>query len=244
MHEPKIRATTALSAIRLNVWRFLVGAIMLGCIGTAIAQPTYGGVLRAAMTGEPPTIDVHATTTTITGHIGWHLVEGLFTTDVNSDPIPMLAEGYSVSDDGLSYVFDLRHGVKFHNGEEMKAADVVASMERWGRLATLGKRLFENVSRFEAVDDYTVEMDLKEVSGTVLAYLASPIQMPAIYPKSLIDEAGDLPIAEIIGTGPYRLVEWLPDSHIRLARFEDYAALPGRWPPAVPCAAPHPARGG
>lgn len=207
--------------------RLLIAVLALWSVGAALAEPTYGGVLRAAMTGEPPTIDTHITTATITNHIGWHLVEGLFTTDANANPIPMLAESYSVSDDGLTYVFNLRKGVKFHNGEEMTSADVVASMERWGRLAVLGKSLFANVSRFEATDDYTVVMELKEVSGLVLSYLASPIQMPAIYPKSMVEEAGDLPMSNIIGTGPYRLVEWLPDSHIRMARFADYSALPG-----------------
>lgn len=227
MNELRIRNLNARSVRTPRARLLLIGVIMFWCVSSALAQPEYGGVLRAAMTGEPPTIDVHSTTATITGHIGWHMVESLFTTDANNDPLPMLAADYSISDDGLSYVFNLRQGVRFHNGDEMTAQDVVASMERWGRLATLGNRLFENVSRFEAVDDYTVEMDLQEVSGTVLAYLSSPIQMPAIYPKSLVEEAGDLPIVEVVGTGPYRLVEWLPDSHIRLARFEDYAPLPG-----------------
>ena len=69
----------------------------------------------------------------------------------------MLAESYEVSDDGMVYTFKLRQGVKFHNGEEMKADDVVASMNRWLELSAKANTLIGG-SVFEEVDDYTVKM--------------------------------------------------------------------------------------
>lgn len=205
----------------------LLAGLLLALPQLGRAEPVYGGNLHVAMIGEPPTIDVHQSTATLVVDIAFHMVESLFTLDEEFDVTPVLAESYTISDDGKLYTFVLRKGVKFHDGTEMTADDVLASMERWGRLAVAGKNLFSNVTRFEAVDDHTIEMELAEASGTVMTGLVNPPQMPAIYPKSLVEEFGDLPITRIVGTGPYELAEWMPDSHIKLVRFEEYSALPG-----------------
>src|SRR5881296_2936960 len=165
-------------------------------------QPRTGGVFRVAMIGEPPTLDVHTTTAVIVQQITWHVYETLYTYDRQYNAIPLLVESHTVTDNGRTYVFRLRRGVKFHNGKELTAADVVASLKRWGRLATPGKQLWKNVEGVEAKDASTVAMYLKEI----------------------VDAAGDNPIKEYIGTGPYRFVEHKPDRHVRLARFKDYAA--------------------
>ncbi|HEY8418468.1 MAG TPA: ABC transporter substrate-binding protein [Limnochordales bacterium] len=183
----------------------------------------FGGTLRVAMIGEPPTLDIHNSTATITTHIAWHVMEGLFTLDADFGITPLLAESYTVSDDGLRYVFYIRRGVTFHDGSPLTARDVVASLARWGRVAVVGQNLFRNVARLEAVDDSTVELELSAPMGTLLPALANPLQMAAIYPADLANST-DGPLTTIIGTGPFRLVEWLPDSHIRMARFENYAA--------------------
>src|SRR5206468_9276591 len=81
-------------------------------------QPRMGGVLKAGMIGEPPTLDLHATTAVITQQISWHIFETLYTYDHTFNPIPMLAEGHTVGDQGRTYTIRLRRGVKFHNGKE------------------------------------------------------------------------------------------------------------------------------
>ena len=90
-----------------------------------------GGDLQYALNTQPPTIDPVMSTATATRDIARHIFEPLVTLDSNYQPQPMLAESWEESDDGLTYTFHLRQGVKFHNGKEMKAEDVVASMERW-----------------------------------------------------------------------------------------------------------------
>src|SRR5439155_22839909 len=85
---------------------------------TAEAQ-RKGGALRVGILEEPPSLDVHWTTATITEALGNHIYEGLYTHDATNRPIPMLAENHSVSKDSLTYTFKLRQGVKFHNGKEM-----------------------------------------------------------------------------------------------------------------------------
>src|SRR5215475_8910557 len=93
--------------------------LLLGpMLAAAQDAPRTGGVLKAAMIGEPPSLDLHSTTATITQQITWHVYETLFTYDRQYNPTPMLAEGYSVSDGGRRYLIKLRRGVKFHNGKE------------------------------------------------------------------------------------------------------------------------------
>ncbi len=188
------------------------------------AEPRAGGVLKAAMIGEPPTLDLHTTTAVIVQQITWHFYETLYTYDRQYNAVPMLVDTHTVADNGRTYLFKLRRGVKFHNGKEMTSADVVASLRRWGRLATPGKAAFRNVEGVEAKDPYTVAMYLKEPSGALLQVLARPNNGTAIMPKEIVEAAGDQAVKEHIGTGPYRFVEHRPDRHVRVVRFKDYVA--------------------
>jgi peptide/nickel transport system substrate-binding protein len=187
-------------------------------------QPRTGGVLKAAMIGEPPSLDLHWTTAVITQQITWHVYESLFTYDKNYSPIPMLADSYTVADGGRRYTIKLRQGVKFHNGKEMTSADVVPSLKRWGKMATPGKAVFKFVEAVEATGPYEVVIHMKEPSAALLDGLARPNNAAAIYPKEVIDAAGEAQVKEFIGTGPYRFVEHKPDRHIKLARFKEYVA--------------------
>ena len=99
-----------------------------------------GGVLRVGILGEPPALDAHWSTTALVETLTNHVYEGLYTLDQNNRPIPMLAESLpAVSPDQLTYTFKLRPGVRFHNGKELGAEDVVASLKRWGQQAELGE---------------------------------------------------------------------------------------------------------
>ncbi len=186
-------------------------------------RPRMGGVLKVAAIGEPPTLDLQATTTVLTYEIMWHVYEQLFTHDRGWMPVPHLAEAHAVSDRGLRHTITLRKGVKFHNGKEMTAADVVASLKRWGSVASVGKVLWPNVESIEAKDPYTVVLHLKQPSGSLIYGLAEPSAV--ILTREVAEaSAGPNQVKEFIGTGPYRFVEHRADRHIKLARFKDYAA--------------------
>ena len=205
----------------------IVSVVVLSVIvatSAARAQetPRMGGVLKVAAIGEPPTLDIQATTTTLTYEIMWHVYEPLFTHDRGWTPIPHLAESDVVSDRGLRHTIALRRGVKFHNGKEMTSADVVAALKRWGQVATVGKAVWSAVESVDAKDPYTIVIGLKQPSGSLLYALSEPSAM--IYTKEVVDAAGTGPINEHIGTGPFRFVEHKPDRHIKLVRFKDYAA--------------------
>lgn len=192
-----------------------------------------GGTLKVATIGEPPHLDEHQSTAEIIAVIGYCAYEGLFTYDATYQPVPELVETHTISEDGLTHTMALRKGVMFHNGEELKAADAIASVQRWGRISGVGKRLMEKTAEIVQVDDYTIDWKLTQPYGTILIALAHNTQACTIHPKSVLDAAGDEPITDAamyIGTGPYRLAEWQRDAALRFERFDGYVSSAGDGP--------------
>src|SRR5687768_14575475 len=180
-----IRATPGRSRVRKEprMHAVVVSVLVILALVSPVAaeEPRAGGVFRAAMIGEPPTLDLHTTTAVIVQQITWHIYETLYTYDKQYNAVPMLVESHTTADSGRTYLFKLRRGVKFHNGKEMTSADVVASLKRWGRLSTSGKAVWRNVEGVEARDPYTVAMILKEPSGALLQALARPNAGAVVY---------------------------------------------------------------
>ncbi|MDQ7841002.1 MAG: ABC transporter substrate-binding protein [bacterium] len=202
----------------------ILALVLLPLIPSAAQQPRRGGALRIAHIGEPPTLDQHWTTAAITGHIMNHVNEGLFAVNRKFEPKPVLVDKWTLSPDRLTYTFTLRRGVKFHNGKDLTSDDVKASLERWGRIATRGRGLFANVVSLTNPDPMTVVMKLRDPYALLPLDLGWVGQSAVIFPKEVIDEAGTGPVKRFISTGPYKFVEHLPDRHIRLDRFDGYAA--------------------
>ncbi len=202
----------------------VLAVLTLAAVAPVASQtPRKGGVLRVGMIGEPPTLDQHATTAVITREIGINIFEGLYALDAKFQPVPLLAEGHDVADGGKRYTIRLRKDVKFHNGKPLTSADVVASLTRWGATASTGKAIFKNVEAVEAKGPNAVELRLKEPSVTLLTVLAQVDSAAVIYPKEIID-ASEKGLKEYVGTGPFKFVEHKPDRHIKLARYDGYAA--------------------
>ena len=215
------RALVVVMLLTIAVWAASAGEAQAPSKPAAAAK---GGVLRVALIGEPPTLDAHATTAVITREIVVNMYEGLFALDAKYQPAPLLAERADVADGGKRFTIQLRSNVRFHNGKTLSAADVVASLKRWGAIASPGKAVFKNVEAVEAKDPLTVEIRLKEPSSALLTILAHVDSAASIYPKEVIEKAGDAPLKEYVGTGPFKFVEHRPDRHIKLARFDGYAA--------------------
>ena len=189
----------------------------------------FGGVLNVAMAEALSDIDAPATTSSSTQMVSVNINETLVAFSENYKIVPMLAESWDISDDGKTYTFHLRQGVKFHNGEEMTSEDVIASYERVIAISPAAAR-FDMVESYEAPDEYTVVFRVKFPTRQFLVSLASLSGEMAIQPKSVIEGkgAGELKVPEeIIGTGPYKLASYDYDTLIVLERFEDYQPLPG-----------------
>ena len=200
----------------------VAAALVLGATAPAMAQKKGGDVV-IAMTQAPPSLDPHATSAQVARNVNLHVFETLYARDENARPVPDLATGVNVSADGLTYVFTLRQGVKFHNGRDMTPADVVASLERY-RKAGASASLIGAIDSVAATGANQVTIKLKSVQSTFLGNLSSPRAPIAIMPAS--EAAKDMGKADPIGTGPYKFVEYKPDSHVKVARFDDYKPNP------------------
>ncbi len=115
--------------------------------------------MHIAISANPPSLDPQSVNSNIVGEIGSMQYEPLFAMNKNYEPTPVLAESYNMSEDGKEYTIKLRQGVKFHNGKEMTADDVVASMNRWIEVSAKANTLIGG-SSFEKVDDHTVVLRL------------------------------------------------------------------------------------
>lgn len=184
----------------------------------------YGGTLRFAYNAQPALLDPTSTTADATREIARSIFEQLVTFDSNMEVQPMLAELYEVDEDNNTITFKLRQGIMFHNGEEMLAEDVVASMEKWAAESAQAKTFLTGVT-FEEVDDYTVVAHLEKTGRLDLFIFADITQIAAIMPKEVIENAGETGVQDYIGTGPYKLEEWKQDQYIHLVRFDDYNSL-------------------
>jgi peptide/nickel transport system substrate-binding protein len=188
---------------------------------TQAAPPARGGAANLAMIAEPQALDPMVTTADLVGTIMQHVYEPLYTFDANWNVAPLLAESLpSVSKDGLTYTIPLRKGVKFHNGRELNADDVVASLQRWMELSPRGKSVGKQVASLTAKGPSTVEMRLNAVYAPLLAQLALPSGMAAIMAKESIAPQ----LKDFVGTGPYKFKERRPDQFTVLVRFDGYSA--------------------
>ena len=156
------------------------------------------------------------------------MYETLVTIDETATPIPLLAAKWDVLDNGLTYRFELRKGVHFHTGKEMTSADVKASLERFGRVSP-EKQTMAQVAAVEAPSPYVVVVRMKQVDTSFIDRLASPASPTTIIPAE--EAVKEVNKTANVSTGPYQFVEWVPDSHVKLKRFDGYVPSPA---PATP----------
>ncbi len=186
-----------------------------------LAAPAKGGAANLAMVGEPQSLDPMASTADLVGTIMQHVYEPLYTFDANWAIAPMLAESLpKVSKDGLSYSITLRKGVKLHNGRELNADDVVASLNRWMEMTPRGKAVAKEMASISANGSYGIELKMKTAYAPLLAQLALPSGMAGIMAKESIAPQ----LKEFIGTGPYKFKERRPDQYTVLVRHDGYSA--------------------
>ena len=190
---------------------------------TGAMSPKRGGTVSVAINQAPPSIDAQLTSASASRDITLHLYETLYARDENGNPVPDLAEGVDVAKDGLTYVFRLRPGVKFHNGKVMGSQDVVASLERFRKVGA-SANLLDAIDTIKASGPLEVTVRLKTIQSTFINNISSPRAPIAIYPA----EEAIKPVKDFsfIGTGPFKFVEYVPDSHITLDRFADYVPNP------------------
>lgn len=219
--ETNAMRVIAIAAAGLSVW---IGA----SIHTAAAQtPKKGGVLNIAVVAEPPTYDCHASSTFGLAHPVFPHYSTLirYNGDWRSMKIEGdLADSWNVSPDGLTFTFNLRKAVKFHDGSPMTSADVKASYERIINpppgVVSIRRALYEDISAIETPDANTVIFKIRAPNASMLDGFASPWN--CIYSAAKLKENPRYPDTNIMGTGAFTFVEHVKGASWEGKRFDGY----------------------
>ena len=220
----------------------LVVSALAGCAGDAEEEPaaeepaaeaTTVDTFTYAQGADPRGLDPALVDDGESSKVIVNIYEGLLKyNDESTDVEPSLAESWEISDDGLSYTFKLREGVKFHDGTDFNAEAVKFNIDR--QLPPLVTEemgyagfVFGSVKDVAVVDDYTVKINLTAPNTAFLANLAMSMAAPIISPAAL--EAGSNSVMESpVGTGPYKFVEWNKGENIVLVRNDEYWGEPAK----------------
>lgn len=197
---------------------------------TAVQAQT---TLRVRPFGDLKAIDPIVNSDYMARNHGYMVYDTLFALDEKLQIRPQMLERHSVSTDGLTYLFTLRDGLKFHDGAAVTAADVVASLQRWAQRDGMGQLLLARTAELVAVDAKTTRLKLREPWGLVLETLGKPSsQVPFIMPERLARTAANVPVTDPTGSGPFVMKkdEWVPGSKIVYVRNPAY--VPRAEPPS------------
>ena len=214
--------------MKLRLSLLLIALLLLfsACSGTESNPPTQnappvghavqGGAITVGIAQDlDPSFDAHqmlASGTAGTREVFFNVFEGLVRPTPSGELIPALAENFTI--DGVLYTFTLRENILFHNGEYVRAEDVVYSFTRATNpeYPSLFVAALAPIIRIEAMDAYTIEIELAHPDYEFLAFLTLPI-----IPQNHEDHAQNP-----IGTGPFQFVSHNPQANLVLERFEGY----------------------
>jgi len=165
-------------------------------------------VLRIVPHSNLSILDPIWTTAYMARNHGYMVYDTLFGTDEKNRIQPQMVEKWTESTDHRLWTFTLRSGLAFHDGQPVTGADVVASLERWGKRDAMGQKLMTFVERMDAPAPNQFRIFLREACGFVLEALGKPSSnVPFIMPKRVADTPADKQIDDATGSGPYIFVK-------------------------------------
>jgi peptide/nickel transport system substrate-binding protein len=198
-----------------------------GTAAPAAGNPQYGGILSQPIASDPQALDIHQVSTYVAVWPEAPCYNQLLQIDPadasDAKIVADLADSWETPDKGLTYIFHLHPGIKFHDGTPLTAEDIKANLD-WIKSPTNKKPspragVLAAVESVQATDPQTLTIKLKQPNPSLLANLAT--HYFAIGPKAVIDSAGDLG-DKFIGTGPFQLKTYNRGDRIELVKNPNY----------------------
>jgi peptide/nickel transport system substrate-binding protein len=202
----------------------------LAMAATAVGAPQVRcaeSVLRFIPRADLRVLDPIWTSAYITRNHGYMVFDTLFGVDAALQPQPEMVDSWDISPDKLVYTFSLCDKLRFHDGSPVRAADCVASLQRWMQRDTLGQYLAASSERVAALDEYRFEIRLKRPFPLLLAALGKVSgTVPFIMPERLASTPADKQVTEMVGSGPFIFAkeEFQPGHKVVYRRNPDYVA--------------------
>ena len=210
------------------VSRGLVSGLAL--LAVLLALPAQSEtILRIVPHADLKNIDPIWTTAYITRNHGYMVYDTLFALDENLDVQPQMVDHWSVSEDGLTWRFVLRDGLRWHDGAPVTAADCVASIGRWSARDGMGQKLADATRELRVIDARTFELELAAPYGLVLESLGKiSSNVPFIMPERHASMDPFEQVPDALGSGPFIFVkdEWVPGAKVVYVRNPDYVPRP------------------
>ena len=171
--------------------------------------------IRTVSTVDIDSLNPYQVVSSASDQILLNVFEGLVMPGVDGTVVPALAESYEISEDGKTYTFTIRKGVKFHNGNDMDIKDIEFSLNYMsGKLGNNPtEALFENIEKIEILDDSHIAIHLSKPDSSFIYYMKE-----AIVPDENKDHLNDT----AIGTGPYKIAEYQREQKLVLSKNEEY----------------------
>ena len=184
---------------------------------------TQGDETLIVLTGsDASTFDPHFCTDSATEIFNKNIYNNLVRFNQDMEIEPDLAKEWTVSEDSLTWTFQLEEGVKFHDGTDFNAEAVKTTFERVldESLGSPRRSVLEAIKEVNVVDDYTVDIVTETPCGSLLQQLCHPVA--AIISPAAIEEYGTDISTHPVGTGPYKFKEWKTGEAVIMERNEDY----------------------
>ncbi|WP_369293195.1 peptide ABC transporter substrate-binding protein [Clostridium boliviensis] len=216
------------------------GSGKTGTTTEAAANTSTGGLDLAVEIGpDPETIDPALNSSIDASNMILHAFETLLTFDEKNNIVPGQAESYDVSDDGLTYTFHLRDGLKWSDGSDFTAEDFVYSWKRLADPATAAPYAADMLSMIKGYDEAAAgNIDALAVSAPDAKTFVVELSGPCVYFDKIITHASMAPVKKdvveakgdqwsltpetYVSNGPLKMIEWVPGSHITFAKNENY----------------------
>ncbi|MSP87435.1 MAG: ABC transporter substrate-binding protein [Alphaproteobacteria bacterium] len=218
--------------IRVLLGATAIAAVLAAGAPAALAQSS-GKTLKFIPQADLRILDPIFTTAYITRNHGYMVYDTLLAVDAQFNIKPQMADSWTVSADKLTYTFTLRDGLKFHDGQAVRPADVIASIKRWGARDVIGQTLIERTASMEAIDAKSFKIVLKQTFALTLEALAKPSSnTPFIMPERIANTSPNEQIKDATGSGPFKFVanEWVPGNKVVYVKNTDY--VPRKEPPS------------
>src|SRR4029079_3527583 len=221
------------SALLRSMTTVIGAAALVAALSAPVATAQGQSVLKFIPQADLRILDPITTTAYITRNHGNMVYDALCEMAAQFQRPPQMVDKYELSSDKLTYTFTLRDGLKFHDGQPVRSADCIASVERWSKRDALGQKLAEVTDSWKAVSDKTFTLKLKRPFPLALEALAKPSSnVPFIMPERIAKTDASTNITEAIGSGPFKFVkeEWVPGSKVVYVKNTDY--VPRKEPPS------------
>jgi peptide/nickel transport system substrate-binding protein len=197
---------------------------------TGVANPPAGDhpapvVLRVVMHSPLVSLDPVAHSAYITRDHGYLIYDTLFAQDAQGVIRPQMVDHWTVSENRLTWDFNLRAGLLFHDAQPVTSEDVIASIRRWAARDVMGQWLFRRVKAIEAVDQQSFRIRLSEPTGLMLDALGRASSLPLfVMPARLARTPAQVAITEFIGSGPFmfKADEFEPSARSVYVKFAGY----------------------